>query len=358
MLTVIAFILILGLLVFVHELGHFFAAKRMGIRVEEFGFGFPPRLFGVKRGETIYSVNLIPLGGFVKIFGEDGEEKSSHRSFAAKKAWQRAIVLLAGVTMNIILAILLLSAGYMIGLPQSIDDGQNIAGAMVQITQVAAGSPAEGVGIKVGDIILSAGAPGVQSAEIKKVAELQNFIDENKGREVSIWLKRGQAKFQVNIVPRVNPPQGEGEMGVGLARVARIAFPWYQAIYESVKTVFLLIWVIISSLAIIVWKFFSSGGVAGEVVGPVGVYAITGQAAQMGFIYLLQLAAFLSINLAIVNALPLPALDGGRVLFLIIEKIKGSPVSETVEKAVHTAGFVFLILLMIVITLKDIARLF
>jgi len=358
MLTVIAFILILGLLVFVHELGHFLVAKRMGIRVEEFGFGFPPRLFGVKRGETIYSVNLIPLGGFVKIFGEDGEEKNSTHSFAAKKAWQRTLVLLAGVTMNIILAILLLSVGYMIGLPQTIDDGQNINGAIVQITQISAGSPAEKAGIKAGDIVLSAGAPGIQLPDIKKVVDFQEFIDKNKGKEISVWLKRGQSQFQINIVPRISPPQGEGEMGVGLARVAKIAFPWYRAIYESMKTVFVLIWVIISSLAFIIWKFFSSGGAAGGVVGPVGVYMITGQAAQMGFIYLLQLSAFLSINLAIVNALPFPALDGGRVLFLIIEKIKGSPVSESVEKAVHAAGFAFLILLMIVITLKDIARLF
>ncbi len=358
MFTVIVFILILGLLVFVHELGHFLAAKKLGVKVEEFGFGFPPRLFGVKKGETIYSLNLIPLGGFVKIFGEDGEEKNSQHSFAAKKVWQRACVLLAGVAMNIVLAIMLLSLGYMIGLPWAIDDNQAAGDVKVQITQVAAGSPAAKAGMKVGDIILGVSNQGGELRGAEKVIDVQNFIDKNKGQELLVWLKRGQAEFQVSLVPRVSPPQNEGAMGVGLARVSKISFPWYRAIYEGAKETFVLIWLIISSLGYLIWQFFSTGRSAGEVMGPVGIFSITGQAAQMGFIYLLQLTALLSVNLAIVNALPFPALDGGRLLFLIIEKIKGSPVSQTVEKAIHTAGFAFLILLMIVITVKDVARLF
>jgi len=337
----------------------------MGARVDEFGFGFPPRLFSVKKGETVYSINFIPLGGFVKIFGEDGEDKKDKYSFAAKKAWQRTAILLAGVTMNIVLAALLLSTGYIIGLPWAVDDNQVVSGAKVQITEIAAGSPAEKAGMKVGDTILGAelssagaNAAGGQLNNASKVIDIQNFIDKKKGQEVLVLLKRGQSEFQVKIVPRVNPPRGEGAMGVALARVANISFPWYRAIYEGAKETFVLIWLIISSLAVLIWQFFSTGHGAGQVIGPVGLYAITGQAAQMGFVYLLQLAALLSVNLAIVNALPFPALDGGRVLFLIIEKIKGSPVSESVEKAIHTAGFVLLTLLMIVITFKDIARLF
>lgn len=358
MLTILAFIIILGLLVFVHELGHFLVAKRIGIRVEEFGFGFPPRLFGIKRGETIYSINLIPLGGFVKIFGEDGQAKRDKYSFAAKKIWQRAGVLLAGVTMNVVLAVVLLSWGYMIGLPWAIDDSQTADNAEVQITQIAIGSPAEQAGIRIGDIILGASAQSGQLSGADKVINVQNFIDKNKGQEVVILIKRGQTEWQIKITPRVSPPQGEGAMGVGLARVANISFPWWRAIYEGAKETFGLIWLIISSIGYLIWQFFASGRTPGGVIGPVGIFSITGQAAQMGFIYLLQLTALLSVNLAIVNALPFPALDGGRVLFLIIEKIKGSPVSETVEKAIHTAGFVLLTLLMIVITFKDIARLF
>jgi len=356
--VIIAFVIILGLLVFVHELGHFLVAKKMGARVEEFGFGFPPRIFSIKKGETTYSINLIPLGGFVKIFGEDGESKRDKYSFAAKKVWQRATILLAGVAMNIVLAAILLSAGYMIGLPWAVEDDRAVSGANVQITEIATNSPAAKAGMKVGDVILGASAASGQLNDASKVIDVQNFIDKNKGQEVLILLKRGQSEFQVKIIPRANPPQGEGAMGVALARVAKMAFPWYRAIYEGAKETFVLIWLIISSLGYLIWQFFSTGHGAGQVVGPVGLYSITGQAAQMGFVYLLQLAALLSVNLAIVNALPFPALDGGRVLFLIIEKIKGSPVSEAVEKSVHAAGFVLLILLMIVITFKDIARLF
>lgn len=358
MLTVLAFIIILGVLVFVHELGHFLVAKRTGMRVEEFGFGFPPRLFSVKKGETVYSMNLIPLGGFVKIFGEDGEEKNNTRSFAAKPLGQRTVVLLAGVGMNVGLTMMLLSLGYTIGLPTAVADDLVVSNAKVQIIEVAAGSPAEAVGLRLGDIILGATSASGQLTEASQVTAVQNYIDANKGQEVVLLLKRGQAEHQVKITPRASPPSGEGAMGVALVRVAKMTFPWYRAIWEGVKETLSLIWLIISSLAYLIWQFFSTGRGAGQVVGPVGIFSITGQAAQMGFIYLLQLTALLSVNLAIVNALPFPALDGGRVLFLVIEKIKGSPVSETVEKAVHTAGFAFLILLMVVITFKDIVRLF
>ncbi|HRY52611.1 MAG TPA: RIP metalloprotease RseP [Candidatus Portnoybacteria bacterium] len=358
MLTVVVFILILGLLVFVHELGHFLVAKKMGVKVEEFGFGFPPRLFGIKKGETIYSLNAIPLGGFVKIFGEDGEEKNNKFSFAAKKIWQRAGVLLAGVAMNILLAIALLSLGYMIGLPWSVSDEEAVSGAKVQITQVVANSPADEAGFKVGDAILGASSLSGQLSSVEKVSAVQDFIDKNKGQAVVVLLKRGQTELQVSLVPRVEAPQDEGAMGVGLARVATISFSWQRAIYEGAKETFTLLWLIILSLGSLIWQLFSSGGIGGEVVGPVGIFSLTGQAAQMGFVYLLQFTALLSVNLAIVNALPFPALDGGRVIFLIIEKIKGSPVSQAVEKAIHTAGFAFLILLMVVITFKDIVRLF
>jgi len=145
---------------------------------------------------------------------------------------------------------------------------------------------------------------------------------------------------------------------VGLARVSKVVFPWYRAIWEGFVTTFNLIWLTLSSLGMLIWQLFSHGRVVGEVTGPVGIYSITGQAAQMGFVYILQLAALLSINLAVINAFPFPALDGGRVLFLLIEKIKGSPVSERVERTIHSAGFVFLILLMVVVAFKDIGKLF
>ena len=358
MITAIVFIIILAVLIFVHELGHFLVAKKFGIKVEEFGFGFPPRIWGIKKGETVYSINWIPFGGFVKIFGEDGGDRKDKRSFISKKIWQRASVLLAGAAMNVVLAVLLLSLGFMIGLPWSIDDSENIIGAKVQITQIALGSPAESAGLKAGDIILGASSQTGKLGSLEKVVDFQDFIEKNKGQEVLLDLKRGQDILTFKLIPRVSPPVNEGAMGVGLARVSEVVFPWYRAIWEGFITTFNLIWLTLSSLGALIWQLFSHGRVAGEVTGPVGIYSITGQAAQMGFIYLLQLAALLSINLAVINVFPFPALDGGRVLFLLIEKIKGSPVSEQVEKTIHSAGFVFLILLMVVVAFKDIVKLF
>lgn len=358
MLTVIAFIIILALMIFVHELGHFVAAKRNGVKVEEFGFGFPPRIWGIKKGETIYSMNWIPLGGFVKIYGEDGEDRSNHHSFSSKKIWRRAIILSAGVLMNFLLGALLLSFGFMYGLPNSIDDSAVAADAKVQISQIAPDSPAGLAGLKVGDQIIKLTGPSGEASNITKVYQVQNFISENKGKLVSVEIKRGKTQMSLALTPRENPPENEGAMGVNLARVSKISYPWYKALYEGFKQTFILIWVILSMFGYLIGQIFTGGSVAGDVAGPVGIYSITGQAAQMGFIYLLQLTAILSINLGLVNALPIPALDGGRLLFLLIEKIKGSPISQRFEKSLHTAGFVFLILLMLLISIKDIMKLF
>jgi len=358
MLTVIIFIIILGILIFVHELGHFFVAKKNGVKVEEFGFGFPPRIFGVKRGETIYSINLIPLGGFVKIFGEDGQEKENHHSFAAKKVWQRAIILVAGVAMNVLLAIFLLSLGNIIGTPTAIEDSQNVEGAKVQITVVAFQSPAEQAGIKAGDIFIKMSGGSGQLSDIIKVSQVQDFTEKNKGQEISVFLERGKNQIELKLTPRANPPQEEGAMGVGLARVAVISLPWHRAIYEGAVSVFALAWLILTAVGNLFWHLVTTGKTTGEITGPVGIFQITGQAAQMGFIYLLNLTALLSINLAIINALPFPALDGGRLLFLLIEKIKGSPVSQKIERTIHSAGFVFLIILMVLITARDVMKIF
>lgn len=357
MLTVIIFILVLAILIFVHELGHFLVAKWNGVKVEEFGFGFPPRIWGIKKGETVYSINWIPLGGFVKIFGEEGEEKENRRSFAHKKIWQRTAILLAGVAMNVFLAIAVLAVGYSIGLPSAIDDNSDAPGAVVQIAEVVKGSPAEAAGLKTGDVLLSLSYQ-TSLQESSRVQDVQEFINQNKGKEIVLEFQRGSKIMQGTLIPRANPPAGEGPAGVALARVIKVSYPWYRAIYQAAISVFNLIWLVIYSLGYLIWQVLNQGRAAGEVIGPVGIFSLTGQAAQMGLAYVLQLTALLSVNLAIVNALPFPALDGGRVIFLIIEKIKGSPVSQAVERAIHSAGFIFLIALMLLITLRDVMKLF
>ncbi len=358
MLAAVAFISVLGLLVFGHELGHFLAAKKFGVKVEEFGFGFPPRLFGIKKGDTIYSLNLIPLGGFVKILGEDGEEKGNPRSFAYKKIWQRAIILSAGVLMNIILAIGLASLSYFFGTPTPIDDNENVENAWVQIIHVDKNSPASLAGIKAGDIIMALESEGAIFQDIKKASDFQSFVASHKDQKILIYIKRGQQNFAVEVTPRPEPPSGQGPLGVVLSRIFIKKYSWQRAIYEGAATVFDLLLAIFLGLGYFLWQLIFQTKVVGEVTGPIGIFNLTGQAAQLGFVYLINLTVFLSLNLAVVNIMPFPALDGGRLLFLLIEKIKGRPIKQAVEKIIHSIGFILLLLLMAFITLRDILKIF
>lgn len=351
--TIVIFILILGILIFVHELGHFMVAKKNGVKVEEFGFGFPPRIFGIKRGETIYSINAIPLGGFVRALGEDGGEKDNPRSFAAKKIWQRALILVAGVAMNFLFAALLVGIGYMIGLPVAAVDNIKGGEVRVQITDVAPDSPAAKAGILAGDIIKK-----INGEPVVKVEDFQSKIQSNLESNVTITMLRGDKEFDFNLIPRANPPSGEGAVGVGLVETSIARFPWYQALWEGLKSIYYLTIASVVAIAVILKNLILSGQVNADVAGPVGIAVITQQRVQLGFIYLLQFTAMLSLNLAIINLLPIPALDGGRLLFLLIEKIKGSPISQKVEQAIHATGFVLLILLMVLITVRDISRFF
>lgn len=352
--TILVFILILGLLVFVHELGHFITAKKNGVKVEEFGFGFPPRIFGVQKGETIYSINLIPLGGFVKIYGQDGADKDDSLSFTAKKIWQRATILVAGIAMNFLLAITLLSFSHMIGLPTVASDEDISSGkANVQITEVSQDSPAQKGGIQIGDIVKR-----VNGQEVQGVESFQNLVKGNLGKNMDMVVLRGSEEVSLIVTPRENPPEGEGAIGVGLIETVIKRYPWYSAFWEGLKSAYYSTLMSVIGLATMLQGLLMGGRVSGDVAGPVGIAVLTGQVTKLGFVYILNFTAILSLNLAIINAIPFPALDGGRLLFLLIEKIKGSPVSQKVEQIVHGTGFALLILLMIIITVRDIGRFF
>jgi len=360
LLTIIVFVLILILLILVHELGHFVMAKRAGIKVEEFGFGLPPRMFGIKKGETIYSLNWLPLGGFVRICGENGPEEvqteDESRAFYRQPIGKRAKVLVAGVAMNVILAITLLGVGHWIGLPTIIEDTDVSSAAKVQITSVAFNSPAAEAGLNIGDTIKELKF-GEESIVPNKMIEIQNFTDSHLGEEITVVIERGKTNLDKNIIPRTESPENEGPMGIGLARTAIVSYPFYQAAIKGITSAVNLLWFTFATLGSILWQLITAGKVAGEISGPVGIYNLAGQAIQLGFIYILQLTALLSINLAIINILPFPALDGGRLLFLAIEKIKGSPVNQKIEGWIHTVGFALLILLLIAITWRDVVRL-
>jgi len=358
MITLIIFILVLGILILAHEWGHFITAKRSGLTVEEFGFGFPPRIFSIKRGETLYSINLLPLGGFVKILGEDGTGPKNPKSFSSKPVGIRSLITISGVFMNFLLAALLLVIGFYIGLPQIIDKNNEALAKNIEIQIVAinSNSPAEKAGIKMGDVIKYVKS-GSKNVAINEISTLQENINDNKGKEITIAIQRGKEIFEINAAPRINPPEGEGALGIALAKTGIISYPWYKSFWLGIKSAFIISWEIIKGFGNLLKNLITSGKVPQDISGPVGIAVLTNQAATLGFIYLLQLVAIISLNLAVLNLIPFPALDGGRLLFLGIEKIKGSKVNPKVENAIHSIGIVLLLALVMLITYKDIIKL-
>lgn len=354
LLAIIVFILILGLLIFSHEFGHFISAKKAGMKVEEFGFGFPPRIFGIKRGETLYSINLIPLGGFVKIQGEQRPKKkllkSNKRAFYNKPIWQRAIVIAMGVIMNLFLAAILLGVVHGIGIPTILEGGTNVQAqnTQIQIISISQNSPAEEAGLKIGDTI----------KEFNEVEDVQEFVARHAGEEITLTIQRGNETLGKTLIPRISPPEGEGPMGIALAKTGIVTYPWYSAIWLGFKTTGQLIVTFIGLFYHLLKTLILKGTLMAELAGPVGIAVLTSQITKLGLVYILQFAALLSINLAIINAIPFPALDGGRLLLLAIEKIKGSPISAKVENLVNNLGFALLIVLMLLVTFRDVAKLF
>ncbi len=372
MFTLLIFIAVLAILVLSHEFGHFIAAKKSGIRVYEFGFGFPPRAFGWYRDPitkkfkfvdgkfdresapaTVYSVNWLPLGGFVQMKGENDANNVNNDTFAGQKVWKRAIVLVAGVTMNILVAMILLSIGYMMGLPQATNDMEDVANIKdrrTEIIQIIAGKPAAVAGLVSGDVIVSVG--NVNNPRLK---ELQNYINDHKSEEIAVVIKRGEETFTKNIKPAIYADTGKAGIGVGIAEIGTVQYPWYRAIYYGVTDTFWYLKEILLAFYTLIAGLFVGAGTGEAVAGPVGIAMMTGRVARLGLAYLIQFTAMLSLNLAIFNILPLPALDGGRLLFLLIGKIKGSPVNQKWEQIIHSVGFSLLLLLVVVVTVKDLS---
>ncbi|OGF28044.1 RIP metalloprotease RseP [Candidatus Falkowbacteria bacterium RIFOXYB2_FULL_34_18] len=369
--TIISFVFLLSILVFVHEFGHFWMAKKFDLKPEEFGFGLPPRAFGVYRDkngkwkkvkgnksvkdadDTIYSVNWVPLGGFVKL-GEDDEAGGNPNHFNSKPIWQRAMILLAGVSMNVVLAAILISFGFMVGLPQGIEGVSShakISNRQIQIVAVVKETPAKDADIRMGDMIVS-----VDTQKINVSEEFQNYIKEKDGQELSLIIRRGNVEIEKKIVPEIMEETGLPGIGIGMADIGLVKYPVHLAIWYGIKTTIIFILAILFAFYEMIKGLIMGAGVGADISGPVGIAVLTGQFARMGFVYFLQFTAILSMNLAIINALPFPALDGGRILFLIIEKFKGGPVKKEVEAMVHYIGFVLLMILVVFVTFKDIAR--
>ncbi len=361
--NIIIFLIILLVLVIVHEFGHFFTAKKFGIRVDEFGFGFPPRLFGIKKGETEYTFNLLPLGGFVKIFGENPDDENIHgpdarRSFVNKPKWQQAVVLVAGVFANFILAWLLFSFGFMSGFPTSVGSeigGENIKDVNLFVVSVVPESRAEKAGLRSGDKIVFV-KKGELSTKYISPETVRSLVRD--GGEIEIGYLRGRNNIQNNIkiIPEKNE-EGVQMIGIAMDQIGIAKLPILGAFKEGIRlTLHITKSTAVGLYALILDSLKGKGSIE-SITGPVGMVGIVGDAYQFGFVYLLSFAALISINLAIINLIPFPALDGGRLFFLLIEKIKGSRINPRTTNIANTVGFSLLILLMIFVTYSDIVKL-
>ena len=344
----IIFIVALSVLVLVHEFGHFFAARRTGVKVEEFGLGLPPRIIGKKFGDTIYSINWLPIGGFCRMYGEDGDGKGKD-AFNNKNPWQKLIIVLGGVLMNLVLAVVIFSVVYSIlGVPKEVDK--------VTIIGISKNSPAEMAGLKENDVILKVG-----DKEIKKANELTDEIAKYKGENVKLLISNDQLKNQeIKVEVRENPPEGEGSMGIAISNMEMVKVPWYR-FYEGIgagfKEAFYWSKIIVGGVVSMVGGLFK-GNIPKDVSGPIGMYEATSSIRNnQGILAVIHFFGIVSVNLAVINILPFPALDGGRIMFVLYEMIFKKKANQKLEIIVNNIGMMLLLGLILIITVGDIGRL-
>jgi len=347
--SILVFLAVLSILIIVHEFGHFWVAKKNGIWVEEFGFGLPPRIYGKKIKDTIYSINLFPFGGFVRLHGEltnDGVTKKD-KAFLTKPLLVKTAVIVAGVVMNFLLAIVAFGIVYSYtGIPRDTK--------IVKVLEIATNSPAQLAQILVGDIVKK-----VDGETVTSVSGFVSKIEGKKGKKVKLELVStpNEPSRTVTIIPRTNPPAGEGPLGVAITNTETYFAPIWQrpflgAYYGTKEALF---WGknVVGGFVNIFTELFH-GRSPKDVSGPVGVFAITTQVAKSGILPLINLIGIISVNLAILNIIPFPALDGGRLLFIIIEAVLGKKVAPKIESVIHGIGMVVLLLAILAITIKDI----
>ncbi len=349
--TLLVFLLILGLLVFVHEFGHFWVAKRLGIKVHEFAFGFKPRLLAWKRGETEYAINLIPLGGYVRLEGEQ-EDTGKKGSFMGQSASTRAAVLVAGVVMNLILAWVLLTLTYGLGsypLTPTFDKHAGIARTSdVVVVSVSPNSPAEASGIKVGDHITA-----INNQPVIDSSSLTETIKTYVGQKIMITYRRDNQVYEVRATPRSNPPANEGAFGIGTGELASVKVSWLQAPWYALRELGSEIQGTFVGFTDFVKRLVVKQEVSENVSGIVGIGAATGIVRRLGIAPLLQFIALISTNLAVVNILPILPLDGGHLLVTAIEAITRRKVRDVYRYWVTMAGLAAILILFVVVTYRD-----
>lgn len=357
--SIITFIIVISALIFVHELGHFLIAKWNGIRVDEFAIGFPPKIYSWKKGETTYSLNLIPFGGFVKIFGENPDDDSisgadSRRSFINKPRHVQAAVLVAGILFNVIFAWILFSGSYMMGVASD----QGGADASLYVTSVLGGSPAESSGLVFGDIIRGISHSEAVPPETINADTVREYIIASKGEEITISYQRNGEIHSALIRPSTDIVKGSFAVGIEMAQISKIKLGLFASIWKGLQTTFIVIGETASGIWNLLARIFTLNADFSQVAGPIGIVSMVGQASLFGFGYLLSFTALISVNLAVINLIPFPALDGGRLLIVGIEAIKRKMISPKITNTLNLVGFALLIVFMIAVTFSDIKRLF
>ncbi|OGG86038.1 hypothetical protein A2392_01045 [Candidatus Kaiserbacteria bacterium RIFOXYB1_FULL_46_14] len=354
------FLAVLFVLILLHELGHFLTAKWTKMKVEEFAIGFPPRLFSWRRDETVFSFNILPIGGFVRILGENGEDEISAgdkaRSFASRPRHHQAIVLVAGVVMNILTAWLIFYAVSIIGQPTIAAEGEP---ADLTVVGVLEGSPAEGAGIPLGAIVVSVGA-GEETRKLYTPTELTEFVANHQEDEIALTYDYRNDTKTVALTPSNDVVASETDravIGLSTAPVKVVKEGPLEAVWSATQRTSDSFVAITIGIFTLLSSAFTFSADLSQVAGPIGIASLVGDAAEFGIVSLLVFTAMISLNLAVINLLPIPALDGGRLLFVIIEAILRRPLNPVWMSRANLLGFSLLIILMIAVTYNDIVKL-
>lgn len=359
------FIVVIVALIVVHEFGHFVAAKLSGMRVDEFGLGYPPRAATVARiGETDYTLNWLPFGGFVKIYGEDPSTSLDTldlpNSFSSKTRLAQAFVLVAGVTMNVLFAYALITGSLVMGTPRALSDGEfaDARDVALAVAGVLPGTPAARVGLLPGDTILSARVAGGEWSAVDPKS-FSAFVAESGGSEITLEVRRDGKELSISAAPATGVAASDPfryALGVEVATIGVVPLPLHRAVVEGASLTWGAVALTAEGLIHFFRAAFTLSADLSQVAGPVGIAGAVGSASAQGFGNLLSIVAVISINLALINLVPVPALDGGRLLFVLIESVIRRPIKAGISRSINMVGFAFLILLMLAVTAHDIFK--
>lgn len=363
--TIVLFFVVLFALILVHEWGHFIAAKKTGMRVDEFGIGFPPKLFGVKHGETEYTFNLLPIGGFVRIYGENAADAAEDgaagrdisRSFTAKSKVAQAIVLVAGVVMNILFAWILFTVAFTVGVPTAIEEANAPADAVVVIESVLPESAAALAGIPPRATITEVKTPAGEVLTPLLPSSFRALTETSAGLPITVTYQVGDGEpVTTTVTPAVIQDGGveRAAIGVRTALIGETSYPLHEAAVAAATRTGELLWLITVGITTLIADSFAGTADYSAVTGPVGIVGMVGDAASFGFTALLTFTAIISLNLAVINLLPFPALDGGRLVFVGLEAVLRRPINPVWMARINAVGFILLLALMVAVTYKDI----